>query len=449
MRHECLVIGGGLAGLTAGIRCAEAGLKVAVVTSGESGLSFASGAIDVLGYQPSDSSQPIRFPFEGISELVANHPEHPYAFVGRDGVAEAMDWFQGQLAEGGLKTFTSYSEESNQWRVTATGALRPTWLMQSGPDCLPWIPAKMKRVVFANISGFLDFMPELAAQGLKRHPSFRNVQVDSLTIDLPLVNGLGATADTMRAPQLCRALGSRDFDIIASTLIEKVQDASLVVLPACLDSTLETVHLNDLRRRTGLNIVDAATLPPSLPGMHIHQALRHRFAALGGFLIPATEIRHALVKDGRVLSVSNGEDLLSADHFILASGSFFSKGLHVNPDLNASEPFTQPLLVREPIFDLDLTMPTTSPAEFSDRKFLSRKGHGFIRTGVKLNADGQPEVKGKALHNLHVAGTILGGCDPVQECSAGGVSISTAWRAAGKVVAEVQAAAVNKGGEQP
>ena len=42
MKHDCLVIGGGLAGLTAGIRCAEAGLKVAVISAGECALTFAS-----------------------------------------------------------------------------------------------------------------------------------------------------------------------------------------------------------------------------------------------------------------------------------------------------------------------------------------------------------------------------------------------------------------------
>ncbi len=440
MRRQCLVIGGGLAGLVAGIRCAEAGLKVAVVTSGESGLAFASGAIDVLGYMPSAAgvhlNEPVSRPFEKIDELAEYFPEHPYARIGRDGVYKAMDWFHGQLAETGLSMFTASDEQQNQWRVTAAGALRPTWLSQSVAEVLPWDLQNVKRVVFVNISGFLDFLPELAASGLKRHPAFRNSQVEALNIELPLVNGMGATADTMRAPQLCRALGEKDFNIIASTLMEKVQDASLVVMPACLDSALDSLHLKELRRRTGLNIIDVATLPPSLPGIHMQQALQHRFAALGGFLIPATGIRHGIIENGRVFNVSNGEDLLTADHYILASGGFFSKGLNVRPDLNAEQVFSEPLPVKEPIFGLDLN----TPEQFSERKFLSRTGHGFIRAGVRLNRDHQPMIAGQPLTNLHVAGTVLGGCDPVQECSGGGLSISTAWQAAAKVIADIEAA---------
>ena len=427
MKRQCLIIGGGLAGLVAGIRCAEAGLTVAVVSSGESGLTFASGGVDVLGYMPG-SKERVSAPFAAIDELVNRYPEHPYARIGQSNVFKAMDWFRGTLAEAGLDMVSANDEQQNQWQITAAGALRPTWLRQSFPTGISLDMSEMRRVVFVNVTGFLDFMPELAAIGLKRYPAFKNTIVDSLNIDLPLEHGMGATADTMRSAQLCRAMGDKDFDIIATTLIEKAQDASLVVMPACLDSRFDRPRLNELRRRTGLNIITVATLPPSLPGMDILQALRHRFTALGGFLVSATEIRHSMIENGRVHRVSNGEDLLEADHFVLATGSFFSKGLSVK--LDDPENFTLPMAVKEPVFGLDLKLPPT----FSERQFLSPTGQGFIRAGVTLNAQHQPMVNGEAITNLHVAGMVLGGCDPVQECSGSGVSVSTAWLAAERII---------------
>ena len=438
MKHKCVIIGGGLAGLTAGIRCAQAGIKAAVVTSGECSLAFASGAVDVLGYLPHSNGgepQPVRRPFDAIDELISENPNHPYARVGSRYVFKSMDWFHGQLTEAGLTLGVAEDCRENQWRVTAAGALRPTWLSQPSTPALPWDFHGVKRVVFVNVTGFLDFMPELAAAGLKRHPAFANVAVEHLNISLPLLFGNGATADTMRAPQLARAIGPRDMEILASTLIEKVPHAELVVLPACLDTGMTSERLDELRQRTGLNIIDVATLPPSVLGMRIHNALRRRFIELGGFLVPATQASLGLIDRGFVQSVNAGEDLLSADHFILATGSFFSKGLSSVRDLSEQDPFKHLVPVKESVFGLDIN----NPESFSGSKFLSQAGHGFVRAGVTLDNDHHPLVNDEPVTNLYAAGAVLGGYDPVQECSGGGVAISTAWKAAECVIAQVKA----------
>ncbi|WP_281648869.1 glycerol-3-phosphate dehydrogenase subunit GlpB [Parendozoicomonas sp. Alg238-R29] len=436
MIHECLIVGGGLAGLTAGIRCAEAGLKVAVVSGGESALTFASGSIDVLGSIP---GQPVvRRPFDAIDCLAELSPGHPYAKIGREKVFQSLGWFHGQMAEVGLELGLASDCRENQWRITAAGSLRPTWLSQPATKAMPWEcfhgdGACLQKVVFVNITGFLDFMPELAMCGLKQHPSFRSVAVEHFNINLPLEHGHGATADTMRAPQLASAMGDRDMDILARVLSERVQDAELVVMPACFDPDLGCNRLQKLRQRTGLNIIDIATLPPSVHGLRLHKALRNRFRALGGFLIPGTEVRHGTVDGDRVMSVSTGEDLLSADHFILASGSFFSKGLQ-----SVKESMSDPCSVQEPVFNLDLHSWADQPKDFSSHQFLAPEGQNFVRSGVALNQSGQPMVAGKGLHNLHVSGAVLGGYDPVQECSGGGVAISTGWQAAENVICQVK-----------
>ncbi|MTI13449.1 glycerol-3-phosphate dehydrogenase subunit GlpB [Sansalvadorimonas verongulae] len=441
MKHDCLVIGGGLAGLTAGIRCAEAGLKVAVISAGECALTFASGSLDVLGRVPGQGA--VRRPFEAIDTLAAERPEHPYSRLGGEAVAQAMGWFHGQMAEAGLALGRAEEQGENQWRMTAAGALRPTyysqpavqplgWEMFQSPDMAP------KKIVFVNITGFLDFMPELAARNLKQHPSLKEATVEHMNITLPLEHGHGATADTMRAPQLAYAMGNKDMDILSRVMAERIQQADLVVLPACFDPDLGSeeqgsTRLQQLRMRTGLNIIDVAALPPSVHGLRMHQALRNRFRALGGFLVPGTQAGHGMVKGNRVISVSTGEDLLFADHFILASGSFFSRGL----DSKKHEP-SQPCEVKEPVFGLDLYGLPENNLDFSSRRFLAAEGQSFTRCGVALNEQGNPSMNGLALKNLHVAGAVLGGYDPVQECSGGGVAISTGWEAAQQVINQVK-----------
>ena len=48
--YDVLVIGGGMAGLVAGISAAESGASVLVVRKGEGATTMSSGAIDIAGY---------------------------------------------------------------------------------------------------------------------------------------------------------------------------------------------------------------------------------------------------------------------------------------------------------------------------------------------------------------------------------------------------------------
>ena len=48
MKFDTIIIGGGLAGLSAGLRLREKGQEVAIISSGENALHFSSGSFGVL-----------------------------------------------------------------------------------------------------------------------------------------------------------------------------------------------------------------------------------------------------------------------------------------------------------------------------------------------------------------------------------------------------------------
>jgi glycerol-3-phosphate dehydrogenase subunit B len=71
-------------------------------------------------------------------------------------------------------------------------------------------------------------------------------------------------------------------------------------------------------------------MPPSLIGMRMQEALKRRFMALGGTFLTSERVLGARYDGDKVIGVhsQHGEDqLFEADHFVLASGSFFSRGL--------------------------------------------------------------------------------------------------------------------------
>ena len=77
MKFNTVIMGGGLSGLTCGIALAQAGQKVALVATGQSSLHFASGSLDLLGYDAQGNS--VKNPVAAIDQL----PEgHPYKKVG-------------------------------------------------------------------------------------------------------------------------------------------------------------------------------------------------------------------------------------------------------------------------------------------------------------------------------------------------------------------------------
>ncbi|MBV9414265.1 MAG: FAD-binding protein, partial [Solirubrobacterales bacterium] len=88
LHYDAVVIGAGTAGLVAGARLAEGGARVCVLAKGVGSTHLAPGTIDVLGHAP----ERVTSPGAALEEFAASHPDHPYARLGREAVAEALGW---------------------------------------------------------------------------------------------------------------------------------------------------------------------------------------------------------------------------------------------------------------------------------------------------------------------------------------------------------------------
>lgn len=168
-------------------------------------------------------------------------------------------------------------------------------------------------------------------------------------------------------------------------------------------------------------------MPPSLIGMRMQEALKRRFLALGGTFLTSERVLGARYDGDRVIGVhsQNGDDqLFEADHFVLASGSFFSRGLESR--LGG---------IREPIFDADvLSLPERDA--WAGRRLFDH--HPFMGFGVKTDDQLRVLRGGKPLANLYGAGSVLAHYDPVREGSGSGVAVATGWQAAGHILGAAQ-----------
>lgn len=424
MKFDSIVIGGGMAGLSAALRLAEAGQKTLLMASGQSALHFSSGSVDLL---ESDGD-----PRAALPAFMAAHPDHPYSKVGMQNIEGSLADLQRHCAEEGLPLMR---QEHNHHRLTPIGTLKSTWISPDTCACVTDAPAP-DAILLATLEGFRDFHPALAAANLATHARFAHSRILTGEIRLPQLAQFSRNPHEFRSADIARLFdkqgpGQQDLlTDLAREISRMVQGCGVpgcrhIVLPACLSLGLVGPRLSELERRTGCTIKEVATMPPSLIGMRMQEALKRRFMALGGTFLTSERVLGARYDGDKVIGVhsQHGEDqLFEADHFVLASGSFFSRGLESR--LGG---------IREPIFDADVLSLAERDAWAGRRLF---DHHPFMGFGVKTDERLRVLRGGRPLTNLYGAGSVLAHYDPIKEGSGSGVAVATGWQAAGHILAE-------------
>ena len=425
MKYDVIVIGGGMAGYTSAIRCLEKGLKTALINNGRSALHFSSGSVELLCATPSGT--PVRFPYEAIEKFSDEYSEHPYAKIGSATVSDSINWFTEMMAKAGVQ-LTQHENNENHQRITTLGALKGTFLSQPYVEQIGYNASQhnFERIVLLSIDGFRDFQTNVVADNLKSNPLFNKTPIINVPVSL---TDQAPSTNNYRSTDFINLLKSdQAFFNFANQIASSASPKDLVVIPAILGTQQGLEMLHRLKVYTGLNFHEVPTMPPSLMGIRLEEALEGQFIKLGGVLLKGD-----CVTQGESVATAQGLKLnkiwtknlrdyaLTADAFVLASGSFFSNGLRA--DLNK---------IVEPVFGLDICT-TGSRADWHHDKFFSPNSHAFMSFGVETNANFQPSVEGQAIENLYCCGAILAHYNPIAEGSGGGVAISSAYLVSNKI----------------
>jgi glycerol-3-phosphate dehydrogenase subunit B len=411
VKTDVLVIGAGTAGLTAAVRLAQSGVKVAVVATGAGSMGLAPGTLDLLGYVP----QLVEDPWATLPTFVREHPGHPYARVGVERVRTAMEWFQTVAADLGYQGDLKH----NRLLPTALGALRPSALV---PDSMAsGEVSRGARILIASLRGFRDFFPQLVAA---------NLGVSSLALNVRSLEVEWSGDATDLAPQrLWRQLEQAPArSRLAASLRNGLDEAQVVGLPAMLGREHSGEARRDLEDQLGVPIFEIPTLPPSLPGLRLLDLLKGALRRAGGRLVLGESATGFHARGREVLAVTASQpprvEEYQAGAFVLATGGVGAGGIEVNRSQQA----------REPVFDLPLADVPPDSQDWFGPDYLS--DHPFDRAGVRVDGSMRPlDGSGEVIYsNLYVVGAELAGAEPWREKSGEGISVVTAFRAADAIL---------------
>jgi glycerol-3-phosphate dehydrogenase subunit B len=270
------------------------------------------------------------------------------------------------------------------------------------------------RVAVVNFAGFRDFSSALCADRLRR------AGIDAVAGSAPLPAWDHERYFT--GVELARAIDDPAFRRrLAPGLARAAAGADVAVVPAVLGVGRGHEPWADLQALVGIPLVEAATAPPSIPGLRLFAAYRSRLEALGvrwQFGFPAVGVE----RDGdRVTAVhSEGASRVlttRCQELVLATGGVAGNGIEANRDGTLTE-----LVAGLPVDGFEDRL------AFQGGRFLG--DHPLGAAGVRVDAELRPVgASGEPVAvNLRCVGGLLAGHDPTAEGSREGVALATASR---------------------
>ena len=415
-RADVVVIGAGLAGLSCAAELAESGARVFLAAKGMATTHWTHGGLDVAAPAGASTSR------VGVRVLAAV-PGHPYATVHAE-VDGAVEAHRARLARAGLPLSGSLDDALTPI-PTALGALRPASILPSAQAAAvePWVDDGLLLIGFA---GFRDAWPAYAARnlGALQWPGGPR-QIRHAEVALPGLERL----NNLNARSLAVLFDDAAWRAVALGAISRAVPPGpwRIGLPAVLGIADHPRAHADVEAATGDRVFEIASLPPSVPGVRLFDALRRTVVDGGGRVQVGFDVVDVERDGHRIVAVHTEAAArtlrLEADAFVLATGGIGGTGIRANADGS----------LHERVFGMAVEAPPRA-AWFSDDPLTP---HPLESVGIRVDAELRPlDAAGHlAYENVRVIGSALAGMRYLEQRCGDGVALASAHRAARSLAA--------------
>ncbi len=408
---DVVVIGAGLAGLSCAAELAERGARVFLAAKGMATTHWTHGGLDVAAPSGAATAR------AGV-RLLAAVDGHPYAIAHAE-VAPSVEAHAARLEAAGIG-LSGTLDDALVEIPTAIGALRHAALLPRAQVAVlrPWGDDGL---LLVGIGRYRDAWAGYATRNLAAAPwpdgphEIRAVEVD---LGLEGLHNLNARSLAERFDDA----GWR-ADALAAIARAVPPGAWRIGLPAVLGIRDHPAALHDARAALGPGVFEIPSLPPSVPGLRLFEALRAAIGGAGGRVQIGFDVVDVERDRGRVTAISTEAASralrLVADGFVLATGGFGGGGFRADSEG----------VIHERVFGL----PVESPAHdawFSDDPLVP---HPIEAAGIRTDSELRPigATGAVELANVLVIGSALAGMRYLDERCGDGVALATAHRAAG------------------
>lgn len=415
-RADVVIIGAGLAGLSCAAELAERGARVFLAAKGMATTHWTHGGLDVAAPVGAQT------PRDGIRRLAENEG-HPFGVLGAD-VEAAVAGHLARMSATGLPHHGSIDDPLTAI-PTAIGALRRVSILPSAQAAAleRWTGDGLLLIGFAR---YRDAWAPYAARNLRhaRWPGGPS-EIRAVEVDLPGLDRLHNIAPQTLARRFeDPAWRSRALSAIADAL---PAGAWRIGLPAALGLDAHAEVHAEAERTLGHRVFEMASLPPSVPGLRLFEALRHRILGSGGRIQIGFDVVDVERTGSRIVAIhtkaASRTLRIGADAFVLATGGIGGAGIRAHHDGT----------LHERVFDLPVVAPTREEW-FSDDPL---RPHPLEAAGMKVDATLAPV----GLENVRVIGSALAGMHYLDERCGDGVALASAHRAARSLAAARSVAA--------
>jgi glycerol-3-phosphate dehydrogenase subunit B len=412
---DVVVIGAGLSGLTAAIELAERGARVQLTAKGMAATHWAHGGLDVAAPAGAATS------LEGV-DLLRAVPGHPYATLHED-VVPAVTAHLARVAAMGLAHRGGLADPLRGF-PTPVGGLRRVAILPAGQAAAlePWAPDE--GLFLVGIERFRDAWPgfatrNLASQDWQGGPA----RIESGTARLP---GL-AELRNLNALTLAHRFDAEPWCAIALDAMRAALPSSgrwRIGVPAILGMERHAEVLAQAADRLGCPVFEIPTLPPSVPGLRLFEALRRRALELGVGIQIGFPVERFVTDGARVTAVETHAAArplrIRTDAVVLATGGIAGGGFRGERDG----------AVRDVVAGLPVSAPDRGT--WLDGDLYGAAGVPLESAGIRVDAGLRPVGSGGevAIENLRVVGSALAGMRYLSERCGDGVAVASAWHAA-------------------
>ena len=401
---QLLVIGTGMAGMAASLFAARRGLDTVQV--GLPGtLPFASGVLDLLGVHPVPAGHVLDNPWEGITQLRTDNPEHPYARMGSRDMRTAWSDFLGFLTDKGQPYVSA--PDRNLHVITPVGTVKATYAVPHTMAAADRMLVERPPCLLVDFPGLKGFSARQIAATLKAHwPALR-----AMRLPIPRLQG------ELQPERLGRFLENGDHcHRLAADIRKRLRGAQAVGIPAVIGIHRTKTNFDRMQQVLGVPLFEIPTMLPSVPGLRLRETFEQHLPRMGVRAWYQQHVSAVETTGDRVFRFHIGP---STDGFrvqsravILATGRFFGKGRQAAR-----------AAIRETLFDLPVSQPPVRNL-WHHKDLFHPAGHAINRAGLTVDARHR-----RIYPRLFAAGSILAHQDWVREKCGSGLAITSAHAA--------------------